>query len=412
MFFNRKVKNVHISVFAFCLSAVIASGALRAVSMTSCDVVTGPFSTQILYSFDDAVRPEVVLDEQQNEFRIFFKNVDKSSLEKLGMQNKLQSLIDDGIIQGVSVVSGENGSTVVLNLAKIRSIKNQSKESKMKSGGENCLYIQWLQRFDKRFAFEIFTKEKFDEMVAFLLRGAFKEKLTTSFSKNNTIHIVIDPGHGGTALGACYQGVREKDFNLMLAKKLQTMLTNHGYKVTLTRETDTDVPLGQRASLAAACQADVFVSLHANASGSYNATEKGIETYHTKWDNLPAALKNKKNGCCFYHWTPDKKEEVSNAIAAYKYCCKEESANFASHIQKNLIRFTQYYRPDIVDRGVKNEYFVVLIANSIPAVLVEVGFLSCPEELELLVKDDYQNYLAMGIASGIDTYATEVLGVV
>jgi len=172
--------------------------------------------------------------------------------------------------------------------------------------------------------------------------------------------VVLDPGHGGSASGAMYSGIAEKDINLSVALKLERRLKERGYNVVLTRSTDTHIGLYERADLANALQADLFISLHSNASLT-NLQATGIYTY--------------------YH--PGSRR----------------GARLAQAIQTPVIQLT-----GAADRGIESADFVVLRETDMCAVLVEMGFMSTPGELMLLVNDSYQDKLAIGIAEGIVQY--------
>ena len=163
--------------------------------------------------------------------------------------------------------------------------------------------------------------------------------------------IVIDPGHGGGRTGAQYEGIAEKTINLSVSKKLQAILRGYGYNVVMTRTGDADVGLYERADIANAVEADLFVSLHSNAAPNY-PDFSGIYTY--------------------YHPSSGR------------------GARLAQAIQTPLTRLTGG-----IDRGIKSADFVVLL---------EMGFMTNHDELMNLIDDSYQDKLAQGIAEGIVTY--------
>ena len=172
--------------------------------------------------------------------------------------------------------------------------------------------------------------------------------------------IVIDPGHGGGRTGAQYEGIAEKAINLSVSQKLQAILGGYGYNVVMTRTGDTDVGLYERADIANAVEADLFVSLHSNAAPDY-PDFSGIYTY--------------------YHPSSGR------------------GARLAQAIQTPLTRLTGG-----IDRGIKSADFVVLRETEMCAVLVEMGFMTNHDELMDLIDDGYQDKLAQGIAEGIVTY--------
>lgn len=175
--------------------------------------------------------------------------------------------------------------------------------------------------------------------------------------------IVLDAGHGGSDTGALYEGIREKDINLAVTKKVEAILLSYGYRVVLTRAQDTTVDLYTRADIANEADADIFVSIHSNAAEK-NTDFTGIYTY--------------------YHPT------------------SRRGARLAQAIQTPLCEIT-----GAIDRGIESADFVVLRETEMCAVLVEMGFMTNSEELQLLVAPSYQDKLAAGIAEGIVSYLNQ-----
>lgn len=168
--------------------------------------------------------------------------------------------------------------------------------------------------------------------------------------------IVIDSGHGGSDPGAIGPtGLKEKDVNLILSKKLGELLIKNNIDVMYTRTNDVFIGLTQRTQLANNTNADYYISIHCNAA-STNA--KGTETF------------------------------------AYPSSAKGEQ--LAKAIQQSLVSMT-----GSIDRGVKFANFTVLRETNMPAVLVEVAFISNPEEETLLRDDAFLNKIVIGIANGI-----------
>lgn len=172
--------------------------------------------------------------------------------------------------------------------------------------------------------------------------------------------IVVDAGHGNQDGGAkSVTNKREKDFNLAVALKVAELLRmQNGIDVFMTRSDDTFIALDDRAAIANKLKADVFVSVHGNSST--NAATSGTETY---------------------------------------YYQRESSKTLANIIQKHLIAATGFK-----DRGVKSERFVVVKKTTMPAVLLEVGFLSNKGDEALMFSEDFQYRVAQGIVDGIKEY--------
>lgn len=191
--------------------------------------------------------------------------------------------------------------------------------------------------------------------------------------------VFIDPGHGGSDPGATYYGVQEKKINLQVSLKLQKLLQNMGYNVIMLRTTDTSFDYKtERSKIANASGADIFVSVHHNAMPN-NSTAHGIETYYYKYDpDYPSKI----NGA--FHNDPQR---------------ILQSSKLANSIHNSLISSTKAY-----NRGVRRDTFAVLRETAIPAVLLELGYMSNRNELNKLTTDSYQNTLAQAIAKGIDNY--------
>jgi N-acetylmuramoyl-L-alanine amidase len=213
--------------------------------------------------------------------------------------------------------------------------------------------------------------------------------------------IVIDPGHGGDEVGAKGAGgALEKDVSLSIARKLRTDLVNAGFSVFLTRDRDVAVPLDDRAAIANNYKADLFVSIHANASRARGV--RGSEVYFLSYQASdddsrriaqaegaadPAPSVAPGSDLALILWDMAQAEHL------------EESSALASRVQEELAVVTESE-----GRGVKQAPFRVLVGASMPAILVEVAFISNPEEEKELTSDAYQAKIAAAVARGIQRY--------
>lgn len=199
--------------------------------------------------------------------------------------------------------------------------------------------------------------------------------------------VVVDPGHGGGDTGAIGPGgIMEKDVALILAKKLKTALEARGIRVILTRDADTSISLVQRTAVANVNHADVFLSIHLNASPA--ASARGAETYYMSreasdlWSKELALKENAEPGAVsrgssdldLVLW------DLAQTAAIV------ESAVLAESIQDEFNALLQ-----TSDRGVRQAPFVVLEGAQMPAVLVEVAFLSNPGEAKKLMDPAFQD---------------------
>ncbi len=221
--------------------------------------------------------------------------------------------------------------------------------------------------------------------------------------------IVLDPGHGGHDPGAIGpRNLQEKDVVLDIALKLKKILASDpNFEVFLTRETDVFIPLEQRTAIANSKKADLFVSIHANASPRRDV--KGIETYLLNWSNDEEALKvaARENAISLKKMKKlnEGRNELDIMLSDLKRDAKrDESIKLAHFVQRNMVGSLNNHYGHIVDHGVKQALFYVLFGAQMPSVLVEVSFISNPLEEKLLAKNAYRTELAQSIAAGINRY--------
>ncbi|MBV8883141.1 MAG: N-acetylmuramoyl-L-alanine amidase [Chroococcidiopsidaceae cyanobacterium CP_BM_RX_35] len=183
--------------------------------------------------------------------------------------------------------------------------------------------------------------------------------LQESPTPNGRLLVVIDPGHGGKDSGAVgIGGLEEKDIILPIGKQVAAILEQHGVQAIMTRDADYFVDLGPRVDLTRRVHANLFVSIHANSI-----------------DNAPQA-----NGLEVYYFS-------------------DSSLPLAATIQRSILQSV-----DVKDRGVRHARFYVLRNNSIPAILIETGFVTGAEDAPRLASPAYQTQMAEAIARGILLY--------
>ncbi len=213
--------------------------------------------------------------------------------------------------------------------------------------------------------------------VARIMIGVEPEKPVLSYGIAG-MKIVIDPGHGGVDSGAIGRqtGVKEKDVTLDISKKLARTLSQAGAMVVLTRETDTDLSAGEgesllekkridlsrRVALAKKIEADMYLSIHTNADPS------------PRW----------------------------HGAQTFYYSKSEEGQQLANCIQNELVRILGNN-----NRKAKEGVFFIMEKNSMPTLIIEVGFISNPDEEKLLGDDIYQTKIAHAILSGIVQYSAK-----
>jgi len=214
--------------------------------------------------------------------------------------------------------------------------------------------------------------------------------------------IVLDAGHGGKDPGAIgYKRYREKVVVLQIARKVRSILKKRGYKVYMTRSNDKFVKLIRRTKYANRKKADIFVSIHANAAKSKKA--KGIECYFLSKSrtNRASRVAAKENSADISAMNKYGKQSFLNFLSHHKILA---SNKLAIDLQRGILGSVKKSYKNVKDGGVREGPFWVLVGAQMPAVLVEVGFISNKEEAKRLVKKDYQTKIALGIANGIENY--------
>ncbi len=214
--------------------------------------------------------------------------------------------------------------------------------------------------------------------------------------------IVIDPGHGGTDPGCVGKGgTREKTVVLDICERLKKLLNTHeGLNVILTRETDIFVPLENRTVIANQKQADLFISVHANAHPSKKRS--GVETFYLNFSHDPSVIEiaARENATSTKNIS-EMKNILEKIVKNSKFI---ESKELAESIQKNIVQSLKKDHKDIIDLGYKGGPFWVLIGVETPSVLVEVSHLSNLKEETKLKNSQYRQSIAQGIYNGIMDY--------
>lgn len=221
--------------------------------------------------------------------------------------------------------------------------------------------------------------------------------------------IVLDAGHGGHDSGTLGPGgLEEKDIALDVALRLGRLLQQRlGADVVYTRRTDVFVPLEQRTAIANRAHADLFLSLHANASADPQA--RGVETYFLNFTASPSALavaarENAVSNRSVY--------ELSDLVRKITLSDKiNESREFADDVQHSLYTGLAPGNAGLKDRGVKQAPFVVLIGANMPSILAEISFLTNPDDAAQLAEPAYRERLAEALYRGVARYVAGMSGI-
>ena len=215
---------------------------------------------------------------------------------------------------------------------------------------------------------------------AFQENGLWIAEVPAPVNYGNYKNVVfLDPGHGGRDPGAVYNGLREKDLNMSIYRKLRSELEKLGYTVLTSRDTDVYVDyVTERSEMVNKTDADVFISIHFNATGVPGANRSGVETY-------------------IYEPDPDITPRI-NKVAHDDPTRLSESKRLADNIHNSVVSIA-----GANDRGVHGSNYAVLRETVKPAVLLELGYIDSPE-YKKISDDKYQNKLVEGIVTGLRNF--------
>ncbi|CAN5662803.1 hypothetical protein BH20VER1_BH20VER1_15970 [soil metagenome] len=203
---------------------------------------------------------------------------------------------------------------------------------------------------------------------------------------NQVVCVVIDAGHGGQDSGAISAGVQEKDLTLDVARRVQQLAVAKGFVTVLTRAGDETVSLASRAEIANRERNCVFVSIHFDKGTRAAAT--GVQTFY--------AARQVPKRTAVASWLPFLQQVSSEPTNL-------ESSSLASFVQEAMVTRTQAF-----DRGTRAQQFFVVANVRHPAVLVEGGFLSNPEDVARITTESYRQQLAVAISEGLVRYRQAV----
>lgn len=378
MFLNLASGSKRISQYAVMILLILFPSFLTASDNASVKNIrywSSPDYTRVVVDLTEPV--EFLKNSLSNPDRIYF-DLKNTSIAK---EIKTSLPIGDGILKTVRASQFNNVTVrVVLDIEEISDFKS------------------FVIDNPARLVIDLYGKSK------------KTEKPDISYARRR---IVIDAGHGGHDPGAVGpKKLYEKDVVLDIALKLKEILMRDPLnEVFLTREKDVFIPLEERTAIANKKNADLFVSIHANASP--RRTAKGIETYLLNWTddeeaNRVAARENaislKKMKAM--NKQMDTVETILSGLMRENK--RDESIKLANYIQRSMVSNLDNNYQHVLDLGVKQALFYVLFGAKMPSVLVEVSFISNPLEENLLSQDSYRSEIANAIAEGLNTYITSV----
>lgn len=304
--------------------------------------------------------------------------------------------INDGLLQSVRTGQYKDGVVrVVLDIKKIEDYKVfHLKEPfrividisgrKVDDGGVKDSKVKTPKKDTK------VSKDKKDKPAPAKTKKTYKVKT-----------VILDAGHGGKDPGAMgKRKLKEKDVTLKITKFLKKELKKRfDGKIILTRDNDVYIPLDERTAIANMKQADLFVSIHINASPNRKA--RGVETYFLDYanDKNSKRVAARENDTSIDAVDDDTLQFILNDLN--NTANRHESSELATTVQGSLTNKLKKKYRNINNHGVKGAPFYVLVGTRMPSILVETAFISNPTEEKLLRKDSYLKTIASGIADGI-----------
>ena len=328
---------------------------------------------------------------------LIFSKAKPTQSQNLTSQNSKQKNHQPSIKQELPKIAA-NSKSEITQIQQQKATQHQAQNQKLAQQKQEKVAAQ--TKTDAK-STQSTTEKDEQEIVLAPVKTAATKKITSAKGKV----VVLDAGHGGDDPGAINGSLKEKNIVLSIAQKAGKELQGRGYKVYYTRSKDKFINLRDRTKYANDKAADLFISIHANAAPSKTkaATMRGIETFFLS----PARSERSKNAAAL---------ENKSDIEEMNYFSKQTFLNFlnrekiiasnklAIDVQREVLARAKSVSSKASDGGVREAPFWVLVGALMPAVLLEVGYITHPSEGDLINNSKYQDALAKGLADGIDVY--------
>ena len=328
---------------------------------------------------------------------LIFSKAKPTQSQNLMSQNSKQKNHQPSIKQELPKIAA-NSKSEITQIQQQKATQHQAQNQKLAQQKQEKVAAQ--TKTDAK-STQSTTEKDEQEIVLAPVKTTSTKKITSAKGKV----VVLDAGHGGDDPGAINGSLKEKNIVLSIAQKAGKELQGRGYKVYYTRSKDKFINLRDRTKYANDKAADLFISIHANAAPSKTkaATMRGIETFFLS----PARSERSKNAAAL---------ENKSDIEEMNYFSKQTFLNFlnrekiiasnklAIDVQREVLSRAKSVSSKASDGGVREAPFWVLVGALMPAVLLEVGYITHPSEGDLINNSKYQDALAKGLADGIDVY--------
>lgn len=380
------------------------------------EISESPVCFTLLFDFKKSTAVKPHYNKETKTFSLFFPQIRAEEIQSHKNWHQFSNLTQYGF--NVELENqGENsiGSCLRIDCSNAKTATSTNEKSSFIVKWTNNKGIQWHDSNKEgcnRFTASFFFKAGLDQLnhtpaiqlaTNDVIQNDFSSMpgISTNHKSRQSRRVIIDAGHGGKDKGARGCGnILEKKVALTLAKKLATKLKAAGYQVHLTRNDDYSVPLVKRCNLAHQLKADAFISIHLNSAGKFDAKTHGIESYYLAEEGTvpPSHVGG------YYFINTEHDEKLIKLVNKFEEQKIQGSKNLAHCVQSALISSTRKNTFKPKNRGVKPEHLRLLLHNNIPTTLVEVGFVTNPQEAAMLQTESYQEVLATGMLHGINKY--------
>jgi N-acetylmuramoyl-L-alanine amidase len=413
--------NTVLRIFLFGLVLISGGQFCAAASEGSIDrieVSSNAVSVKLMFDFPRSVMVRPAYNEDNQTLDLFFPNIQERTLKANSNWSQIEALSSMGIAVSLKSNQGAQGSILSLCFAGASDSNGRDKNDDQENQPAQFLVeysnvdgAHWgnADRAGNRFVVDIFSAQALRQLnKTTTVLCATNDVLQNDFmpiaglkKKPSSRRIMVDAGHGGNDFGARGCGnIHEKEIALQVSRRLVKKLRAAGHQAYLTRDDDRNVPLVKRCSLAGQLKADVLISVHLNSSGKIGSRPSGVETYYLSKAGLVAP--SHVGGYFFVNGEKD--TALINAAHAYAKNKTEGSKLLAQNVHSQLLGTLRRSQHDPIDRGVKADHMRLLMHSSVPTTLVEIGFITNPQEAEKLKSAPYQELVAAGIAGGVLKY--------
>lgn len=396
---NHKYDIVAKIMMFLCFFVLCFAKNLNASQINNMRIGQGIGNVRVVFDADSSFDYKIFLLSEPNRLVV--------DVDNIRVSKSVEKDYDNNLISSARIGSTKSGNRIVFDLRKPVSVKKAFMLPPQSNFGWRFVVDIELAS-EREFASKVGISNAVSSKTAAMKtksssrESASQQRKTQSQSKKI---IVLDPGHGGQDPGAIgYSGVYEKNITFAMAKELKEILDASGrYKVYLTRNKDVFIPLRERVRIARRYEADLFLSIHADSARNKNATGLSVYTLsETASDKEAAALaerENKADVIAGLNFAEHSKEVSDILINLAQRETMNRSSEFATFMVQEMKKSVK-----LVSNTHRFAGFAVLKGPDVPAVLLEMGYLSNRNEEKLLKQKSYRRKLATSTKKALDKY--------